>query len=111
MKTIRVRRIRLFSAGKMSAFVGALLGLLAGIPVSLLAFASARGSTVLAGSGVEDSLSTASGLGVPAIFLGVGAIVIFPLLYGFVAFVSGVIHALVYNFVAGFVGGLVLETD
>ena len=110
MKTIRVRRVQLISAGKMSGFVGAFLGLLAGIPVSLIAFLAAGSSTAAAGS-AQDVLATASTVGIPAAFIGVGAIVAFPLVYGAISFVGGMIYALIYNFVAGWVGGLVLETD
>ncbi|MCA9001552.1 MAG: hypothetical protein KDB61_06490 [Planctomycetes bacterium] len=111
MKTIRVRRVRLTSAGKMFGFVGAFMGLLAGIPVSLIAFMTAGASTAHAASGAENALSTATNLGVPAAFVGVGAILLFPLVYGVMGFIGGFLHALVYNFVSGFVGGLVLETE
>ncbi len=110
MKTIRVRRVQLISAGKMSGFVGAFMGLLVGIPVSLIAFLAAGSSTAAAGS-AQDALSTAATVGIPAAFVGVGAIIVFPLFYGIASFIGGMIYALIYNFVAGWVGGLVLETD
>ena len=95
----------------MFGLVFGFLGLLIGIPISLGALFAAGGSTVLASSGAEGSLQGAAALGIPAVFIGVGAIVLLPLVYGLFGFVVGFVHALVYNVVAGFAGGLVLETE
>ncbi len=111
MKTIRIRRVRLFTAGKMFGCVGAFTGLLAGIPITLVATLATAGSTAHAASGAQNAASTAALIGIPAVFIGAGAIIFLPLAYGLVAFVTGFLHALVYNFVAGFMGGLVIETD
>ncbi len=111
MKTIRIRRVRLFTAGKMFGCVGAFMGLLAGIPITLVATLATAGSTAHAASGAQDAVSTAAFIWIPAVFIGAGAIILLPLAYGLAAFITGFLHALVYNFVAGFVGGLVIETD
>ncbi len=95
----------------MYGFVFAFLGLLAAIPFSVLTLASAAGSTSYAASQAEVPLNVAAGFGIPAVFLGLGGLVLLPLLYGIVGFVVGFLHALIYNFIAGFAGGLMIETD
>lgn len=95
----------------MYGFISAFVGILVGLPITVVAVAGAVGSTALAASSAETSLGTAASLGLPAALLGVGAIVVLPLGYGIVGFVVGFFHALVYNFVAGFAGGLTIETD
>lgn len=41
--------------------------------------------------------------------LGVGAVIFLPIFYGVVGFVGGAIGALIYNFMAGVVGGVELD--
>jgi hypothetical protein len=43
--------------------------------------------------------------------LGIGAIVLFPLLYGAIGFVGGALSAALYNFIAKKVGGIEIETE
>ncbi|MDF1839150.1 MAG: hypothetical protein P1V35_14880, partial [Planctomycetota bacterium] len=78
--------------------------------ISLLAFLAA-GSSTAAANNAQDALHTAASVGIPAAFVGVGAIIAIPIFYGLASFIGGMIYALIYNFVAGWVGGLVLETD
>ena len=101
-KTLAVRRIRLLSAGTMAGLVGAFLGLLTAIPISLFA---------ILGAGASQVSDFGASIGIPSVLLGVGSLLGLPLAYGLVAFVWGLLHALVYNVVASFTGGLVLEID
>lgn len=41
--------------------------------------------------------------------IGVGAIIVFPLLYGFLGFIAGIIGAALFNLVASMVGGVEIE--
>jgi hypothetical protein len=41
--------------------------------------------------------------------IGVGAIIVFPLLYGFLGFLAGIIGATLFNLVASMVGGIEIE--
>ncbi len=45
------------------------------------------------------------------LLFGVGAIVFLPVFYGVMGFITGAISAVVYNFVAGYVGGVELEFE
>jgi hypothetical protein len=42
---------------------------------------------------------------------GAGAIVAFPIFYGIMGFISGLIGAALYNLFAGWIGGLTIEVD
>jgi len=57
-------------------------------------------------SGFASNTFGAAGLGA---MVGVGAIVIFPILYGCIGFVTTLIGAWLYNAVAGLVGGIEME--
>lgn len=43
--------------------------------------------------------------------VGIGAIIIAPIVYGILSFVGGIIYGLVYNLAAGVVGGVELELE
>ena len=46
-----------------------------------------------------------------AAIFGVAAVIFMPILYGLMGFVGGLISALVYNLLAGRIGGIVLEVE
>ena len=91
-----IKRIGPMSVGKIAGTLYAVIGLLIGAVFSLIA---------MAGSAMAD---TSGGAGVGAL-LGVGAIVIFPILYGGLGFVFTMIAAVLYNVVAGWVGGVEVD--
>jgi hypothetical protein len=96
-----VRRIGVLSLGKVMGSIYATLGLVIGAIFSVFA---------LFGS-VIGSIASDSGEPLLGILFGVGAIVIFPIFYGLIAFVMGMIIAAIYNFAARFTGGLELELE
>jgi hypothetical protein len=51
------------------------------------------------------------GAGLVGMFLGVGAVFVFPILYGVLGAVMGMIVGAIYNVAARLVGGLELEID
>jgi hypothetical protein len=67
-----------------------------GAVVSLLALAGGFGSDSLIGAGA-------------GVFVGVGAIVVIPLLYGGLAFIATLIAVWLYNVAAGMVGGIEVD--
>jgi hypothetical protein len=91
-----LRRVVPISAGKVIGAISAILGLLAGFFLSFF---------TLAGVAVQQQ----GGPQVPALFLGVGAIIFLPLFYGVMGFFMGMLYAAIYNVVAGYVGGLEVE--
>jgi hypothetical protein len=95
-----VRRIGVLSIGKIAGLLYASLGLIIG---AFVALASTVGG--LAG------LAQGEGSGFLGMFLGVGAIVLFPCFYGLVGALMGMLMSALYNLVAGMIGGVELEVD
>jgi hypothetical protein len=91
-----VKRIGPLSVGKIAGTLYAVMGVLIGAVVSLIAMAG----------GMSSDAAGASGMGA---LLGVGAIVVFPILYGGLGFVFTMLAAALYNVVAGMVGGIELD--
>ena len=92
-----IRRIEPLSFAKVSGVLYAVLGLVVGGLLSLIAL----------GGGFAASTGDAA---FGAIF-GVGAIVIFPIGYGLAGFVTTLIGAWLYNVVAGVVGGVEVDVQ
>jgi hypothetical protein len=93
-----IQRIGVFSLCKI---VGALYGGLGLIAGAVLSLASFFGLVFSAGDGAGEQDI--------ALFLGLGAILFAPLLYGALGFIGGILSAVIYNFAAGIAGGLELE--
>jgi len=94
-----VRRIGVLSLGKVMGSIYAVIGLIVGAIFTVVA---------LLGS-VIGSIASDSGEPLLGVLLGIGAIVIFPIFYGLIAFLMGMLIAAVYNFAARFTGGLEVE--
>ncbi len=94
-----IRRVAPFSLGKLLGALYLLLGLLIGCIVAMV-------------SAIGSSLVPADQLPIPyaGVIFGVGAVVAFPLLYGFFGFLGGLLMAALYNVAAGWTGGIELET-
>lgn len=94
-----VRRIEPISLAKVAAVIYGGVGLLVGALVSLFAAVGSAFAAV-----AENSPLPFAGL-----IFGVGAIVVFPLLYAFFAFLGGLIVSTLYNLAARWTGGLELD--
>ncbi len=93
-----IRRVGPVSCAKVAGTLYALIGLVFGAIVSLLAV----------GGGMMMNRTGAGGMG--AMF-GAAAIVVLPILYGCLGFVGALVSAWLYNLAAGVIGGIELETD
>ena len=91
-----IKRVGPLSVGKVAGTLYAVMGLLIGAVVSLVAMAG----------GMASDSAGASGFGA---LIGVGAIIIFPLLYGVLGFLFTMLAAVIYNVVAGMVGGIEVD--
>jgi hypothetical protein len=101
---VEIKKIGIWSLGKVLGVVYALLGLVIGLFVALIAL---LGAVLGAGSaGTEEGVAGALGFGVAG---GVGALVVLPLMYGFLGLIAGLLTALVYNIVAALIGGIKVE--
>jgi hypothetical protein len=90
-----LRRIGILSLGKFLAFLYGLMGLFIGALASL--------ASLLGAAWVHQGPAGA--------FLGIGvvAIIAFPLFYGLLGFIAGIISAALFNLVASMVGGIEIE--
>ena len=98
-----VRNISPGSAFKVGMVVYAFFGLIVGICVALFSMlAGSLGS--LAGNGAPGAKALGFGFGV-------GAVIIFPILYAIIGGIAGAIGAAIYNLAAGWVGGLEVDIN
>lgn len=93
-----VKRVGPLSFARLSGALYALIGLLVGGVFSMIAMAGGFASDDTFGRGLGAAI-------------GVGAIVMFPLLYGLMGFVATLIGAWLYNIVASIVGGVELDVQ
>jgi len=96
-----LKSVGVLSAGKVSGALCAIIGLFIGAFMALMS---------LAGMAL-NAQGQGGGQTLPAVFVGVAAIVFIPIFYGVFGFVSGLIYAALYNVIAGMVGGLEVELE
>ena len=87
-----LKKIGVMSMAKLYGVIFAVMGLIAGIFMGLF-------GALLAAFG-----SAAGGLGL-------AAIIVLPIIYGIMGFVSGAIGAFLYNLFAGWVGGIEVDLE
>ena len=90
-----IKRIGVVSVGKIFGFLYAIIGLIEGLLFALL--------SLFGGAILGEAFA-------PAIF-GVGSIIFFPIMFGIMGFISGVLMAFLYNLAAGWIGGIEVETQ
>ena len=106
MAEMTIRRFGVISVAKMYGFIMFIFGLIFGVIYGL--FIMIFGAAMTAASGSSDA-ATAGGIG--TIVMGLGMMVGLPLIYGAMGFIMGAIGALVYNGLAGIVGGVKFELE
>lgn len=100
-----IRRFGVWSVAKLAGSLYGVLGLIFGIIVAFVSLVAAG-----AASAFKDMTTPMPGVMLPA-FFGVGAIIVLPLVYGCIGLIFGALTAWVYNLVAGWVGGIEVETQ
>jgi len=96
-----LKRIGPGSAFKIGLVTYAFLGLILGIIMALFSMVAGSLSSMAGGQGMR-----AFGFG-----MGLGAIIIFPIMYGIIGGIASAIGAVIYNLVAGWVGGLEVDIN
>jgi hypothetical protein len=96
---MQLRKIGVSSAAKVMGVLYAIIGLIAGVIIGCISLVSA---------GFISSQNPDMPPWFGSLF-GVGAIVIFPIMYGIMGLVFGAVVAAIYNGVAGMVGGIEVE--
>ena len=96
-----IRRVGIGSVVKVSGVLYALLGLVMGLCFALFAMVG-LGAAAATNDEVPGWLGS---------IFGIGAIVIFPIMYGVLGVIGGVIMAALYNLVASITGGLEIDVQ
>ena len=91
-----IKRFEPLSVGKVAGVLYGAMGLFVGVIVSL--------ATTIGGLAGHDAFGALAGG-----LVGIGAVVLLPILYGGLGFVVAIIAAWLYNLAAGFVGGIEIE--
>jgi hypothetical protein len=98
MATMTLNRIGVLSSARITGILYAAIGLLIGIFFALF--------SLIAGAAAG---AQGEGGAIPAILFGFGGLILWPLFYGVIGFVSAALGAFLYNLLAGFVGGVEME--
>ena len=99
--TKQLRSIGVASCAKTFALLYGIIGLLAGGVFSVLAALGAA----------TGAFGELQGGGIFGLLLGVGSVIFFPILYGIMGAIDGVVMAGLYNIVSRAVGGIELEIE
>jgi hypothetical protein len=92
-----IRRVGPLSFAKITGILYGLMGLLLGAIFSLMSLVSSAFSTKEAGA--------------MGMIFGVAAVVVLPIFYGVLGFVSSLIAAALYNLIASWVGGIEMDVQ
>jgi hypothetical protein len=93
-----ITRVGPVSCAKITGTLYAIVGLVMGSVVSLVALAGGFGSNT-------------SERGAIGAIIGMGSVIVFPICYGAIGFVASLIGAWLYNVLAGMVGGIQLDVQ
>ncbi len=106
MAEMTIRRFGVFSVAKMQCLLGFVIGLIVGVIYGLafMIFGAAISALAPRGEGAAAG-------GVSTILVGLGFMIGLPLVYAILGFIGGAIAALVYNFVAGMIGGVKFDLE
>lgn len=102
-----ITRVRPLSVGKIAGFLYGLIGLFIGALISV--FALFGGLAAGAAGAASEAEGPGAALGAAFGIAGLAAIIVVPLLYGFMGFITTVIMAAIYNLVARIVGGIEVD--
>lgn len=105
MAEMTIRRFGVLSVAKMYGLLMFLFGLIFGVIYGLILIVF--GAAI---SAMGPSRDAAAG-GIGTVAMGVGMMIGLPLFYGVLGFIMGAIGALIYNAVAGIIGGVKFELE
>ena len=105
MAEMMVRRIGVLSLAKIQSLLMFVIGLIFGVIYGL--FFMIFGAAMSSLSRGDDRWMG----GVSSVVVGLVMIIAFPLFYGVLGFIMGLISGVVYNLAAGVVGGLKLDLE
>ena len=101
-----IRRFGVISVAKMYSLLMFIFGLIIGVIYGLLFIIFGAAMSMFAPSNTDATAG-----GISSVVVGILFMIGVPLFYGVIGFVAGAIGALIYNGVAGIVGGVKLELE
>ena len=99
-----IKRVGVVSMGKLMGLLYAGIGLILGACFAL--FSLLGGGALLAAGGEEGAMGGGMMMG-----MGVAAILFFPIMYGIIGFIGGLLTAWLYNVAAKFAGGIEIDVQ
>lgn len=108
MNTLRIKKLGVLSVAKIYAVMMFIFSLLIFVPYGLIIIIISLIGGIGAGS-QDGALGIA--FGGSGIVMGIVIMIVFPIMYAIFGFIGGALSALVYNVLAGFVGGIEIEVE
>ena len=105
MAEMTIRRFGVLSVAKMYGLLMFLFGLIFGVIYGLMLIIFGAAISAM-GPGREAAAG-----GISTVVMGIGMMIGLPLFYGVLGFIMGAIGALIYNGVAGIIGGIKFELE
>ena len=96
-----IRSVRVFSLAKLLAVLYGSIGLVIGAVLALFSFFTAA----------LTQMASEQGGALVGAFLGIGAVIAMPVIYGTLGFLVGCFLGLVFNFAASVIGGLEFDVS
>jgi hypothetical protein len=106
MAEMTIRRFGVLSVAKIYGLLSLIFGLIFGVIYGLFVMIFGAAMTAAAGGSSEATAG-----GISTVVIGLGIMIGMPLMYGLMGFIIGAIAALVYNILAGMVGGIKFELE
>lgn len=105
MAEMTIRRFGVFSVAKMYGLLMFIFGLIFGVLYGLFFIIFGAAMSAMGGGG------DATAGGASSVVIGIVMMIAIPVMYGFIGFVMGAIGALVYNALAGMIGGVKFDLE
>ena len=106
MAEMTIRRFGVFSVAKIYGLLMFIIGLVIGVIYGLFLILFGAAMSAI-GPGGNEALAG----GVGTVAMGVGMMIGFPIFYGLMGFIMGLIGAAVYNAAAGMIGGVKFDLE
>jgi hypothetical protein len=106
MAEMTIRRFGVISVAKIYGLLTFIVGLIIGVIYGLIFIIFGAAMSAFAPGGRDAAAG-----GVSSVVIGILMMIGFPIMYGLLGFISGAIGALIYNAVAGIIGGIKFELE
>ena len=106
MAEMTIRRFGVISVAKMYGLLLFVMGLIIGVIYGLFFIIFGAAMSAIAPGGRDAAAG-----GISSVVIGIVMMIAIPIMYGLFGFIAGAIGALIYNAVAGIIGGVKFELE